>query len=524
MSETEKHGKLLREIFLDTESEEEANDPIKYNKDVTLNLENDGSDSESEEYILKPTKRKKNKSSLMSANLTEELPSATDAINEFYKLKEKFESEINKNKKTIMNNSTLSNREKRSEFLKLMPKCVNCKRPSKKGTIFSITYHPSDDKIAEHRVFKAICGNLADPCNLNIEVNIGTKQSISEELNNIRNEIMEAKNNIINDKNKLLFGLITTESALENFDNNKTYISELTSIYENYLDKWNKETDNPQKKEELDESLAKSYETINLIKDCIRKMNENNDTHFAVEAATIYQTTLQPLLNKIRHLKYSENIIFKDDNNNCKLIQNKYMVGDILITGYENKVIAYDVGLKATNFKKKSAFVIDSNSKDSGKEITIKIQKPEQVDDIVDDPIIGQGKDGIAWNNPKYQYLWDRLPEKLRTEFKSNIDWMKEFMHKCVNEREKHGIQWNGCRLTTPPNLVVPPREMENGQYDFGVSIYNKVFNILPKSAKSTYLTLYREDPTTKVKNYSMLEDTMNKQVESEVGFGIGFF
>jgi hypothetical protein len=187
MSETEKRSKLLREIFPDTESGEEENDPIKYNKDVDLNLENDSSDSESEEYVLKPTKSKKNQSSSMSANLTEELPSATDAINEFYKLKEKFESEINKNKKTIINNSTLSNREKRSEFLKLMPKCVNCKRPSKKGTIFSITYHPSDDKIAEHRVFKAICGNLADPCNLNIEVNIGIKQSISEELNNIRN-------------------------------------------------------------------------------------------------------------------------------------------------------------------------------------------------------------------------------------------------------------------------------------------------------------------------------------------------
>jgi hypothetical protein len=500
----------------ETESEGEGNDPIEY-KNADLNLENDSSDSESEEYVLKPTKSKKKQTA--TANLSEDLPSVDDAIMEFYKLKEMFESGINKNKKTIINNPTLSNREKRSEFLKLMPKCVNCKRPSKKGTIFSITYHQSDDTIAAYRVFKANCGNLVDPCNLNIEVNIGIHRSSNEELNDVRNEIIESKNTIINDKNKLLFGLITTETALANFDDNKTYISDLTSAYENYLDIWNKEVDNPQKKEELDEALVNSYETINVIKGCIRKMNENNDTHFALEAATIYNTTLNPLLNKIRHLKYSENIIFKDDNNNCKLIQNKYKISDTLVTAYQSKLIAYDVGLKATKLKKKPAFVIDTNFKDSEKEITIKIKEPEQVGDIDDDPIIGQGKDGIAWNNPKYQYLWDKLPEKLKTEFKSNIDWMKEFMYKCVNEREKNGIQFNDCRLTTPPNLVVPPREMANGEYDFGVSIYNRVFNALPKNVKSTYLTLYKEDPTTKVKNYSVLEDTMNRHVEKEVGW-----
>ena len=53
-------------------------------------------------------------------------------------------------------------------------------------------------------------------------------------------------------------------------------------------------------------------------------MNENDDQQYAVDAARIYATTLKPLLDKIRHLKYSENMIFHDDDNNtCKLIQNK---------------------------------------------------------------------------------------------------------------------------------------------------------------------------------------------------------
>jgi hypothetical protein len=101
---------------------------------------------------------------------------------------------------------------------------------------------------------------------------------------------------------------------------------------------------------------------------------------------------------------------------------------------------------------------------------------------------------------------------------------MKEFMHKCVNDRKTHGPSWNGCNLTTPPNIVIPPRKMENGQYDFGISIYNKAFSKLPQSSQELYLTFYKEDPVSKVKNYNMLEEAINGLVQKEVEFGRGFF
>jgi hypothetical protein len=429
---------------------------------------------------------------------------------------------MNVNKRKIMNNPTLSKREKRSEYLKLMPKCVNCRRPSKKGTIFSVTFHPSDEKTDAYRTFKTICGNLADPCNLNIEINLGVVEHLDKMIENIRKEISETKNVIINDKNKLLFGLMTTETALENFDTNKSYITDLTSIYESYLDQWNKKIDNPDKKAELDDSFILLYQNIDKIKECIKKMNENNDMQFAVDAASIYYTTVQPLMNKIRQLKYGENIVFNDDSNDtCRLIQNRISLQDMAVGGYSDKVVAFDVGLKAKMVPKKK-------EEAEIKELTIKIEEPGQPKAIreveQDEPIIGQGKDGIAWNIPKYQQLWDKLPEKLKTEFKLNIEWMKEFMYKCVNERIKHGPSWSGCKLTTPPNIVIPPRKMENGQYDFGISIYNKAFSKLPQSSQELYLTFYKEDPVSKVKNYKMLEEAINGLVQKEVDFGRGFF
>jgi hypothetical protein len=466
----------------------------------------------------------------------EEIPSFDDALNEYFKLKNTFQNQLNTYKKKIINNPTLSNREKRSEYLKLMPKCVNCKRPSKRGSIFSQRYTPADDKKESYRILQASCGDLADPCNLDIEIQLDKIESIETVLNDIKNETKEYKNKIINDKNKLLFGIIDTETAIENFDRNKSYITDITSIYEMYLDIYNKITDNSEKKVELDDALVKSYNLINEIKVSITKMNENDDTQYADDIAVIYKNSLKPLLEKIRALKYSENIVFYDDDNNtCRLIQNKNSITQLNIAGDQNKVLKFNIGyeVKKSSKKKPATFIIESDTDETSeqgtkKELTIKIQEPDKrkpTDEIPpDEPIIGQGEDGIDWTREEYKDLWSKLPKKLKTEFKLNIDWMKDFMYKCLNARKKEGPQYNGCRLPTPSNIIIPPRVMPNGQYDFGVSIYSAAFNKQPKSLQETYLTFYREDPQTKVKNYKMLEDAMNALVEKEVDFGRGFF
>jgi len=150
-----------------------------------------------------------------------------ETLNEYFKLKLQYETQIMSNKKKIMNNSSLSNREKRSEFLKLKPKCINCKRPG--GTRFKTTYFKETDKDESHRQYKATCGIIADPCNLDITVQIGKVDLLPNLLNNIQDEIKERKNTVINNKNKLLFGCITTEDALSSFDSLKDDISFYTS-------------------------------------------------------------------------------------------------------------------------------------------------------------------------------------------------------------------------------------------------------------------------------------------------------
>lgn len=525
------------------------------------------SDTESEEFLFKYKKKSTSslKNSLVSttSSSNEELPSVKDALNEYFKLKQIFEDGIAVHKKEIINNEQLSKREKRTAYLKFTPKCVNCKRPSKNGTLFSTTYHPSDDKMEEHRTFRAVCGNLADPCNLNIEIILGKAETIQDIVNDLRNEIIRYKNKIIDDKNKLLFGLITTETALNNFDINKSAINDITSLYETYLDELNNITDNQETKIELNEAITISYENINSIKKCIQQMNETNDSQYAVDAVEIYHTTLKPLLDKIRLLKYRENYVFNNEKNICVLIQKKLTINDNTPPSHFDKVVAYDVGFvpQQTNLSKmiKKTKIAggggadeweERNEGDEGNEgdeeykegkFKIQIKQPGTNETKPysyvfkeiprDEPNIGQGKDGISWNVEEYQILWNKLPEKLKSEFKLNIEWMKQFMNNCIDNKNRENMinplakkSEYKCEMVTPPNLVIPPRQMDNGKYDFGVSIYNRIFNNLPISLQQSSLTLYKEDPMTKAKDYTMLEDTLNRYIAKEVDFDRGFF
>ena len=72
-----------------------------------------------------------------------------DGINDYYKLKRDYESAIDKDIKKL--DKGMSIKEKRKEFQKLKPKCIDCNRPV--GTIFSNKYelHRGLEKKKIHR-------------------------------------------------------------------------------------------------------------------------------------------------------------------------------------------------------------------------------------------------------------------------------------------------------------------------------------------------------------------------------------
>jgi len=439
--------------------------------------------------------------------------SVENVTNEFYKLKNKYETEINLNKKKIINNPNLSSKEKRTEFKNLKPKCVNCKRPG--GTIFSIKYYPEnllkDQYKDEYRELKAVCGIIADPCNLNISLQIGKCQLLPEILKEIEKEIKDYKNEIIDTKNKLLFGYITTEKAVQQFDDIKDYVSHFTSLLENYIKVYFDIVDNSEKKRELNEDIEKSYDFIRQIKECIVKFNETDNNQYVRDAVNIYSTSVKPLFEKINKLTYKENAVFyNEDTNTYHLIQNKYSIKSLEYCG-DNKVIKYDVGLKVMKAKKN--IIIESDSENENEEVNPSAEEPTEEPTGV--PTIEN--DTVKWNTTEYQSLWDKFPPKLQTALESNTDWMTEFVNNCFVARKNR----KACSFISPKDLILPPTKLSNDDYDFGNKIYNDYFKLQPSSYKETLLKLYSEKDG--VRNYTMLENTLNANLAKTLNFNNGF-
>jgi hypothetical protein len=451
--------------------------------------------------------------------------SVENAFNEYYKLKNKYETEIMKNKKKILNNPSLSAKEKRSEFLKLKPKCINCKRPG--GTIFSTKYYSETTKkggdnenIDDYRQLSAKCGIIADPCNLDINIHLGSYELLPDILENIEKEIKDNKNEIIDSKNKLLFGFITTETALQNYDSIKDYVSHFTSLLEQYLKIYLDITDNLQKKQLLNEDIERTYEIIAEIKQCLKDFNELQYTQYVRDAVHIYISNLMPLLNKISNLKYKQNFVYYDEDlNTYNLIQKKYTIESLEYTSFNNTVVSYDVGLKIKKGKNPALIVVDSDATSLPTIIEPSDQPNQTSEPLSKDEGVYNGNI-VTWNKPKYQELWDKLSDKFKTALSNNSEWMNEFMYSCVNARAEQ----KNCKFVTPKNLIVPPELSENGEYNFGQGneAYNALFNKLDKSYQTTLLSLYSEK--NGVKNYSMFIDTLNKLLAKDLGFENGYF
>ena len=435
-----------------------------------------------------------------------ESESVLNNINEFYKLKNKYETYNQKNKNKILNNPTLSWKERQTEFKKIKPKCINCKRPG--GTAFLIKLN----KDTGFRELRSFC-MATERCNLNIVIQLGIVESIADSLVEIKDKIQENKEKIIESKNLLLFNYILSTRALHIFDKEKDEINEWTSLLEMYLQDYILLTDNEETKTKLNTSIEKSYEYIQQIRDAIKQFKITDDTQFVRDAVNIYITNLKPLLDEIRNLKYRENIVwFNEDNNMYHLIQRKLTISSLESGENNNKLIDFNVGFSGLSKSKVDDAIVESKKSDDSWH-----------EDIIGKPTFGENNT-VKWSNKEYQKIWDALSTNMKTALLSDKEWLQEFMDSCTNLR----LMGKPCVFLSPSNLILPPQIIhvdkdgtEKEEYDFGNKVYNDLFNNFNSSYKDTLLTLYSKKDG--VKNYKMLEDALNGILEKNLGFSKGY-
>ena len=137
-------------------------------------------------------------------------------ITRYYELKQKYQTRINNRKNTIKKNEELTLKEKRAQYKKIVPKCINCDKAG--GTLFE----------EKNGMLKAVCAS-SNPCDLNINI----KRVCYNDMRNLTLEYDKTSENlkmrIIMTKLDYLFGLNNSkEDTVDKFNELKKELSELS--------------------------------------------------------------------------------------------------------------------------------------------------------------------------------------------------------------------------------------------------------------------------------------------------------
>jgi len=249
--------------------------------------------------------------------MSQEKQTPIEAINEYYMLKDKYESTYyDKYVKPILKSKN-TKKEKRVEFGRLpKPECINCKRNV--GTIFNISY----DMNEVLRRFIAKCGDLTDPCPLDIQINYSVREQYNKVINEGLSSVENIKLDIIKQKNNALF--------FEKGQNIVTIFEKLTSSLKKEteqlgfsIEKDILKNDNPEKINLLNKSIDEfGIGYLLPFKQMIHDYLDKNNELILNEAINFYVNEMIPKLKEIQSLKFEVNFVEYDiEEQIYKLIQ-----------------------------------------------------------------------------------------------------------------------------------------------------------------------------------------------------------
>jgi len=467
--------------------------------------------------------------------MTEEKQKLTpiEAINEFYRLKDKYESSYYEKYVKPIIKSSQPKKQKRVAFSRL-PKneCINCYRNV--GTIFTVKYYKPEFV----RQFIAKCGDFQNPCPLDIQINYALRETFSKYIRSELDIIDSLKLEIIKEKNNALFFNKDVIKTFEAITAELTSDSELTgkAIETNIL-----KNDNPEKhallRQTIDE-FGKGF--IIPFKQMVQEFKETNNELILNQAVSFYINEMIPKLKDIRELKYEVNFVEYDPEDQLyRLIQfanslesYEYFFKD------DDKVVKFIKGVRKDS-KSKTKKVVDVVTNKTRKirptgDLVVEEDVEEEV--VEENPLLplkfGDNTqnnkpkydvpEGVKWDNPRYNDVWAFVPRKIKTILLEDHEWLEEYMDKCVSAKQKG----KPCSLFLPKQAKFPPDVVggpDKPIYDFGVKIINDLFNKQEEVYKANVLTLY----STKdgVKNYDMLKDTIIALLERQVpDYNNGYF
>ena len=228
-----------------------------------------------------------------------------EAVNEYYALKNRYTEDQKTVINKIMNKKSMSRKDKVREVRNAVFRCVNCKREG--GTKF---WKDSNYNL------KAICGNVQNPCNLNIEI-LASLTVSEREINSEKESIEEAKQKIIQLKLNTLFGYITEEESVKKFNENSKILKNerINNNINNEKYSYYSIQNNPEKIRLIHKKMEIVYSELADIRKIMENYNITNNEKLLNDVVLKHQT-IKSNINIIRSLKYPITEIVDEGINN----------------------------------------------------------------------------------------------------------------------------------------------------------------------------------------------------------------
>jgi hypothetical protein len=257
----------------------------------------------------------------------------TEKLNEYYNLKNKYDTKKQSQINTLLKDDKLSMKQKQDKFRKLKTNCINCGRNV--GTIFN-----NDDG-----VLTAICGDNVSPCNLDIKINRGKFLNLEELIDVFQSGVDELKEEIIATKLDLLFGYEQENNTLTKFNKLKEELTQDLETVMLYKTQFINIVSNLDNKPILTTKMTIFYNKIALIKSTIDEFNETGQIQLIKDMISTYQTDLVPLLNELRELKYKYMAMeYNNDTNTHTLVRKIFTLQDMTVAFENPSVESFIIG------------------------------------------------------------------------------------------------------------------------------------------------------------------------------------
>lgn len=214
-----------------------------------------------------------------------------DALNQYFRMKNEYETKIHEKKKRIYEKEP--NKKMAKQLMrKYTPECIKCKR--KVGTIFT----------RDENIYKAICGDTQNPCNLNVELFAGFLLHFKEMFDIIKEEFEETRGIIDTEKLNDMFDYVSSEDNVNLYKKTLELYTENENSYKSYIETHHNMYNNTDTVKSLHKAQDNLFSYIETSKQLIDEYKKTNNREFLKTAMDLRVNEIKRELSTIRRLKY----------------------------------------------------------------------------------------------------------------------------------------------------------------------------------------------------------------------------